>query len=181
MPQVALLMSQMVTGLVKIASWACHTELETAVTENELSLASNAIRSQLKEAQSLSLTVTSLAVTTMSLPKENVLVNEFSLNVLKLTLGLSTMGFLLATALPSMFEGIEPSFRGLGEQPKGWVAAMSTLMRTPKFFVASGLFSYGLAALPIAVSPQSSPLVPIVWSIFAFAAALAVVCHRFTA
>ncbi|KAG6913902.1 hypothetical protein DXG01_003623, partial [Tephrocybe rancida] len=110
MPQVTLLMSQMVTGLVKIMSWACHTKLETAVTKNELSLASNTIHSQLKEAQSLSLTVTSLAITTMSLPKENILVNEFSLNVLKLTLGLSTTGFLFATALPPVFKGIEPSF-----------------------------------------------------------------------
>ncbi|KAG6906818.1 hypothetical protein DXG01_011810 [Tephrocybe rancida] len=110
MSQIALLMSQMVAGLVKIASWACHTQLEMVVTENKLALASNTIRSEWKESQSLSLTVTFLAVTTMSFPKENILVNEFSLDILKLTLGLSTTGFLSATALASVFKGIEPSF-----------------------------------------------------------------------
>ncbi|KAG6912161.1 hypothetical protein DXG01_016839 [Tephrocybe rancida] len=117
----------------------------------------------------------------MSVPKENVLVNDFSQNVLKLTLSLSTAGFLSAMTLASVFEGFESSFRGLGEPPKGWLAAVSTLARAPKFFAASSLFFYGLAALSISVSSQTSPLVSTFLFIIVTIPSLAAACRGFVA
>ncbi|KAG6915036.1 hypothetical protein DXG01_013803 [Tephrocybe rancida] len=75
MPQFAQLVLQLVPGVVKFISQAWCINLDAA-TGNELDVALTKFYSQWKETQDLSLTLASLVMTTLSLPAENVVVDE---------------------------------------------------------------------------------------------------------